>query len=174
MSAFWQHHMLLVGVRLFLAVPGCSCCEVVAHAAADVSASSTRSRSSSSPVAVDESMEEALHIVEESLHERAAVSGPQGCCTTSGSSKTCSSATRAHRVHGLSCSCWQQDMQRFIACHALLGCGWGWHMWALAAAGSCEANKATGVSNRHLANQLSPYFVCGVVAHTCVCNNVVC
>lgn len=42
--------------------------------AADVLASSTRSSSSSSPVAVDESVEEAVHIVEESLHERAAVS----------------------------------------------------------------------------------------------------
>lgn len=40
---------------------------------ADVSASSVRS-SSSSPVALDESMEEAIHIVEESLHERAMVS----------------------------------------------------------------------------------------------------
>lgn len=39
----------------------------------DVLASSTRSSSSSSLVAVDASVEEAVHIVEESLHERAAL-----------------------------------------------------------------------------------------------------
>jgi hypothetical protein len=54
----------------------CMCLPTDCNAtAADVLASSTRSSSSSSsPVAVDASVEEAVHIVEESLHERAAVS----------------------------------------------------------------------------------------------------
>jgi hypothetical protein len=65
-----------------------------ACAAADVSASSTRS-SSNSPVAMDQSVEEALHIVEESLHERAAVSGV-GC--DAGNRQTQAAAAAVHCV----------------------------------------------------------------------------